>query len=136
MHPSRSLYSPPPTPRLPLLIYFRNRLAIPFCDTHRHCQVQSHHQSVQIRCSHYGWEISSLDARGRNGSLAFPSTPFTKLILSSLETCVSQTLERQAQSAGPLGVRDLSRAHSVGGEGGDDRPAGLIREGSRVPIPF
>lgn len=31
---------------------------------------------------------------------------------------------------------DLSRAHSVGGEGGDDRPAGLISEGSRVPILF
>lgn len=31
---------------------------------------------------------------------------------------------------------NLSRAHSVGGEGGDDRPVGLIREGSRVPIPF
>lgn len=103
--PSRSLYSPPPSPRLPLLIYFRNRLATPFCDTHRHCQVQSHHQSVQIRCSHDGWEISSLDARGPSGSLAFPSTPFTKLILSSSETCVSQTMERQAQSAGPLGVR-------------------------------
>lgn len=94
-----------PPPRLPLLIYFRNRLAIPFCDTHHHCQVQSRHKSVQIRCSHYGREISSLDARVRSGSLAFPSIPFTKLILSSSETCVSQTVERQAQSAGPLGVR-------------------------------
>lgn len=96
---------PSPPHRLPLLIYFRNRLAIPFCDTHHHCQVQSRHKSVQIRCSHYGREISSLDARVRSGSLAFPSIPFTKLILSSSETCVSQTVERQAQSAGPLGVR-------------------------------
>lgn len=29
---------------------------------------------------------------------------------------------------------DLSRARSVGGEGGDDKPSGLISEGSRVPI--
>lgn len=96
---------PPRSPRLLLLIYFRNRLAVPFCDPHHHCQVQSRHKSVQIRCSRYGWEISSLDARVRRGSLAFPSIPFTKLILSSSETCVSQTVERQAQSAGPLGVR-------------------------------
>lgn len=31
---------------------------------------------------------------------------------------------------------DLSRALAVGGEGGDDRPAGLISQGSQVPILF
>lgn len=80
-------------------------LAIP----DKHAQVGRHHS---------GWGIP-------RGSFVFPSMPFITLALSSLETCVSQTVEEaspECESPGRSG-HDLSRAHSVGGEGGDDKPA-------------
>lgn len=63
---------------------------------------------------------------GGGNPLHFPRMPFIALALSSLETCVSQTVEEaspECKSPGSSG-HDLSRAHSVGGEGGDDKPAG------------
>jgi hypothetical protein len=63
---------------------------------------------------------------GGRDPLRFPRMPFIALALSSLETCVSQTVEEaspECKSPGSSG-HDLSRAHSVGGEGGDDKPAG------------